>query len=73
VGIGQADAVQAVLEPGQVFFQAEGLAIVDRDDLVHPVAKQETPVHDRDAGLLQGEELAVEMDGGHGWEVGSSG
>jgi len=63
-GRGHADASQTVVQPPEVLFQPQRPPAVDRDDLVHAVTEQETPVQDGHAGLIQRQKLAVEINQG---------
>src|SRR5690606_12529431 len=60
--VGDADLVEAALEPRQVLGPAERASAVDRHDLVDAVAEDEAPVEHRDPGFLDGEEVAVQVD-----------
>src|SRR6185369_10445048 len=55
-------AVEAARKAREVMRQAERLARVHRDELVHAVAVDEPAVEDRHLGLADGQELPVEID-----------
>ena len=57
VRIREADAVEAVLQPGKVLRQAERLPAVHRDELVDAVAVDEAAVEDGDLGVFDGKKL----------------
>ncbi len=62
-GFVESDAVEAALQSGQVLRETIGLAPIDGNDFVDPIAVNEAPVEHRDLGVLGCHEFSIEIDG----------